>query len=174
MSLRTSKALTVLTDGKSSDTDFIRNFGPKGYSWNIVRSEADELLFKHAGENGAKVFDATRVDYIEFEISDERNGARNSELPDPGRPVSAKWSRKDGSSGVVKFDYIIDASGRAGILSTKYLKNRRFNQGLKNVACWGYWKNGGAYGAGTHEEGSPYFEALQGKAKMAITTSCLS
>lgn len=95
--------------------------------------------------------------------SDEKIGVADSELPDPGRPVSATWSRKDGSSGVVKFNYPIDASGRAGLVSTKYLKNRRFTQGLKNVASWGYWKSGGVYGVGTHKEGSPYFEALQGK-----------
>jgi hypothetical protein len=53
--------------------------------------------------------------------------------------VSAAWTRKeDGTSGVIKFDYIVDASGRMGIMSTKYLKNRHFNQGLKNVASWGY------------------------------------
>ncbi len=28
--------------------------------------------------------------------------------------------------------YIVDASGRAGIVSVKYIKNRKFNQGLKN------------------------------------------
>lgn len=44
---------------------------------------------------------------------------------DPGHPVSATWTRKkDGTSGVIKFDYIVDASGRAGIMSTKYLKHR--------------------------------------------------
>jgi flavine halogenase len=129
----------------------------------VIRSEADDLLFRHAGESGAKIFDGTKVNSIEFELPGDKNGVADSEFTDPGRPVSASWSRKDGSSGVVKFDYIIDASGRAGLVSTKYLKNRRYNQGLKNVANWGYWKGGGVYGVGTHKVGSPYFEALQGK-----------
>lgn len=77
--------------------------------------------------------------------------------------MSAKWSRKDGSSGVIKFDDLIDASGRVGMVTTKYLKNRKYNQGLKNVASWGYFKNTGYYGVGTYREGQPYFEALQGK-----------
>jgi hypothetical protein len=77
--------------------------------------------------------------------------------------VSATWTRKeDGSTGTINFDYLIDASGRVGIMSTKYLKNRHFNQGLKNVASWGYWKNAGRYGVGTPQEGVPYFEALSG------------
>jgi hypothetical protein len=49
--------------------------------------------------------------------------------------VSATWTRKDdGASGINKFDYIVDASGRMSIMSTKYPKNPHFNQGLKNVA----------------------------------------
>ena len=38
------------------------------------------------------------------------------------------------------FDYLIDASGRAGLVSTRYLRNRRFHQSFKNVAIWGYWE----------------------------------
>ncbi|PNP59076.1 hypothetical protein THARTR1_01324 [Trichoderma harzianum] len=135
-------------------TDFIAAGGPGGYAWNVVRSEADELLFKHAAECGVKTFDETKVASIEF--APATSGSQSL-----GRPVSATWTRKDGSSGTVSFDYVVDASGRAGLISTKYLKNRSYNQGLKNVASWGYWKNGGVHGVGTHKEGVPYFEALK-------------
>ncbi|RYO95278.1 hypothetical protein DL762_000161 [Monosporascus cannonballus] len=50
--------------------------------------------------------------------------------------------------------------GRMGIMSTKYLENRHFNQGLKNAASWGYWQGTGRYGVGTPQEGVSYFEAL--------------
>jgi len=120
----------------------------------VVRSEADELLFKHAAACGARAFDTTKVDAVQFEGGD----GQPSNL---GRPVSATWTRKDGTSGTIRFQYIVDASGRYGLLSTKYLKNRKFNQTLKNIANWGYWKGGGTYGVGTHKEGSPFFEALQ-------------
>ncbi|KAL6883100.1 hypothetical protein HDV57DRAFT_495414 [Trichoderma longibrachiatum] len=135
-------------------TDFIAAGGPGGYAWNVVRSEADELLFKHAAECGVKTFDETKVASIEF-----AQAAPDSQTP--GRPVSATWTRKDGTSGTIAVDYIVDASGRAGVISTKYLKNRSYNQGLKNVASWGYWTNGGVHGVGTHKEGAPYFEALK-------------
>lgn len=88
-----------------------------------------------------------------------------AELPNPGRPISAVWNHKtDDTSGVINFQYLVDASGRYGLMSTKYLKNRRYNegQGLKNIAIWGYWENAGTYGVGTNREGWPYFEALQG------------
>ncbi|KAI1779470.1 hypothetical protein F4818DRAFT_141579 [Hypoxylon cercidicola] len=138
-------------------TDFISAGGPGGYAWNVIRSEADELLFKHATECGVKTFDGTKVASIEFAPRDPAStDARNF-----GPPVSATWTRKDGSSGTISLDYIVDASGRAGLISTKYLKNRAYNQGLKNIASWGYWKGGGVHGVGTHKEGSPYFEALK-------------
>lgn len=59
--------------------------------------------------------------------------------------------------------YLVDASGRHGILSTKYLKNRKHNDNFKNVANWADWKSDNVYGPGTHMEGSPYFEALDGE-----------
>jgi flavin-dependent dehydrogenase len=163
------------------DTDFIAAGGPDGYAWNVVRAQADELLFKHAAECGAKMFDATKVSAIEFEPHlhngingangtglNGTNGSAHTSRPEPsqtstlGRPISATWTRKDGTSGSITFKYLIDATGRQGIVSTKYLKNRKFNQGLKNIANWGYWKGGGVYAPGTPMEGSPYFEALKG------------
>ena len=134
--------------------------GPEGYAYNVVRSESDHLIFKHAGKSGAQTFDQTKVESIDFEPANEE---WVDNLPNPGRPVSATWSRKDGSSGVIKFDDLIDASGRAGVVTTKYFKNRKYNQGLKNIASWGYFRNTGFYGVGTHKEGQPYFEALSGK-----------
>jgi hypothetical protein len=50
-------------------------------------------------------------------------------MANPGRSVSASWSRKDGTSGTINFDYLVDGSGRNGIISTKYLKNCRSTKG---------------------------------------------
>ena len=139
--------------------------GPDAYAWNVVRSESDDLMFRHAEKCGAKIFDGVKVQSLEFVplIGSEVVSDDKVENADPGRAVSATWSRKDGSSGVINFDYLVDASGRAGIVSTKYLKNRSFNQDLKNVANWGYWKGAISYGVGTPKEGLPFFEALQGR-----------
>ena len=79
------------------------------------------------------------------------------------RPVSAQWTHGPSlQSGVIRFDYLVDASGRTGLMSSRYLKNRRFNASLKNVAMWAYWRNTGVYARGTAAEGAPYFEALSG------------
>jgi flavine halogenase len=146
--------------------------GDEGYAYNVVRSEADELIFKHAGKSGAKIFDNVKVDALEFEPSAlPASPDRDCILPDPGRPVSAMWThKKNGSKGTIHFDYLVDASGRAGIMSTKYLKNRKYNDAsqLKNVANWGYWEGGGTYGVGTPREGAPYFEALTGRCSIPV------
>ncbi|KAG8527858.1 uncharacterized protein KY384_006774 [Bacidia gigantensis] len=147
-----------LNSKQEAYTDFLAAGGPNGYAWNVVRSESDQLMFDHAAESGAKVFDATKVSSIEWVPTE---GASTTDAPNPGRPVSATWSRKDGTTGTISFEYIVDATGRAGVVSTKYLKNRRYNQGLKNIASWGYFENAGHYGVGTDRAGAPYFEALQ-------------
>lgn len=140
-------------------TDYIAAGGPQAYTWNVIRSEADELIFRHAGKSGAKIFDGVKVNELSFEESGIKI-PEDSKVGNLGRPVSATWSRKDGSSGSIKFQYLVDGSGRAGLVSTKYMKNRKFNQGLKNVASWGYWKNTGKYAPGTDRDNQPYFEAL--------------
>ena len=119
-------------------------------------------MFRHAGECGAKIFDGVKVNSIEFTPT---NGEISSDswLPNIGRPVSASWSTKPGASGSIKFDYLVDASGRNGVLSTKYLRNRTYSKALKNIANWAYFTGAGVYGEGTDRAGVPFFEALRGK-----------
>ena len=152
-----------LNEKRTAYTDFVGAGGPGNYGWNVVRSEADELMFRHAGKIGAKVFDGVKVNTLDFVPLEGEDAMTDSKAELPGRPVSASWSRKsDGSSGVIKFEYLIDASGRAGVMSTKYLKNRKYNQGLKNIANWGYWKGTTQYAKGTDRENVPFFQALKG------------
>lgn len=127
-----------------------------------VRSQFDDLLLKHSGSLGAKVFESTRVKSLGFSPTD------------PSKPISATWihtpsthdgpdPKDSGVTGTTTFDYLVDASGRAGIISTGHLKNRHFNESLRNIAVWGYWKDVTTYAAGTPREGAPWFEGLTGK-----------
>lgn len=147
----------------SKDTNFSASLGPGGHAWNVVRSESDDLIFKHAAKSGAKTFDGTKVTEIQFVLHEEKDFPSDPDVANPGRPVSVTWARKDGSTGTINFDYLIDASGRAGLMSTKYLKNRTVNAGLKNIANWTYWKAAGPYSPGTERENSPFFECLTGR-----------
>lgn len=116
-----------------------------------IRSEADKILLDHAETQGVKVFQCTRVNSIDFE------GA-----PDSSRPIAANWSNKTGDHGTIAFDWLVDASGRSGLMSTKYLKNREFREHLRNVAVWGYWTNVTVYREGTARSNAPWFEAMTG------------
>ncbi|KAK7961064.1 hypothetical protein PG988_012278 [Apiospora saccharicola] len=144
-------------------TDFIRANGPHGYSWNVVRSESDEILFRHAGKSGAKTFENVSLKSVNFEPHHENDDAFSGEnkLANPGRPVSANWATKDGRSGTISFDYLVDATGRAGIISTKYLKNRKFNESFKNIAMWGYYSGNIPPSPGTDRENQPISEGMR-------------
>ena len=85
------------------------------------------------------------------------------------RPVSATWVSRLGVKGQTVFDYLVDASGRNGIMSTKYLHNRRFNKSLNNIACWGYWEGTGCYKPGTTRENAIWVEALPGQCHLHET-----
>ena len=128
--------------------------GKNNAVWNVVRSEFDNLLLEHASSSGVKVYDNTKVVSLDF---DENN-----------KPVSASYARRPSSdagntvNGRITFKYLVDATGRAGMMSTKYLKNRSFTKSLKNIAVWGYWTGAGSYGVGTTRVGAPWFEALTG------------
>ena len=97
-------------------------------AWQVVRSEFDQLLLDHAKELGVDVHEGISVKELEF---------------DGERPVAAQWAQtKDASvSGRIEFDYLVDASGRNGVLATKYLKSRKFHNVFRNVATWAYWKD---------------------------------
>lgn len=97
-------------------------------AWQVVRSEFDKLLLDHARTLGVEVAEGVTVRKIEF------NGER---------PCAACWSetKNPERSGRIRFDYLVDASGRAGVMSTRYLKSRQFHDVFRNVAAWSYWKN---------------------------------
>ena len=46
-------------------------------------------------------------------------GGLSVEFESVGRPVKALYTTSGGVKGEIKFEYLVDASGRAGILSTK-------------------------------------------------------
>jgi len=156
-----------------------------------VRSEFDQLLLNHARASGAAVYEQTRVDAVHFDPSDPERPVSVSwthtppqGLPSPpASPTTSTFARilrrfssteesvhTSGGAvqGTTAFTHVIDASGRAGLMSTRYLHNRRFNASLKNIAVWGYWKEVESYGQGTQRSGAPWFEALTGKSPVNI------
>ncbi|TFY79281.1 hypothetical protein EWM64_g4732 [Hericium alpestre] len=152
-------------DKKEGYVDFL-SVGPNNYVWNVVRSEFDELLLNHAASCGVKVFQATKVTAINFASASSTSSGR-------GRAASANWTQLRAStggkaaSGTLTFDHLADASGRAGIMSTKCLQNRKINSNLKNMAMWGYWSGCGSYHHGDPPTVAPFFQVLTDKSGWA-------
>ncbi|KAJ3570902.1 hypothetical protein NP233_g4097 [Leucocoprinus birnbaumii] len=162
-------------------TDFVA-LGHNNNAWNVVRSEFDQLLLNHARASGAAVYEQTKVDAIHFDPSNPDQPVSVSwthtppqALPSPpASPTTSTFSRifnrfsnaeqmpqvNGPVQGTTTFTRVIDASGRAGLMSTRYLHSRRFNASLKNIAVWGYWENVKSYAEGTRRSGAPWFEAL--------------
>ncbi|KAF9524017.1 FAD binding domain-containing protein [Crepidotus variabilis] len=161
-------------------TDFVA-LGMDNNAWNVVRADFDSMLLNHARSVNASVYEQTKVEAVTFSLSDPNRpvSVKWAHTPPPmppsppASPSNFRFSNLFSSSppvgrsspqatieGETSFDYLIDATGRTGVLSTRYFKNRHFNASLKNVAFWGYWRNVGRYGVGSQREGAPWFEAL--------------
>ncbi|ETW77133.1 putative halogenase [Heterobasidion irregulare TC 32-1] len=135
-------------------TDF-SILGPSRTTWNVVGSlYSNNGLVSHFIAVGVKVYEETRVESIGFESDRD---------PSTARPILINWKNKAGDSGVIKFDWLIDASGRQGIMSTRYLKNRIYREGLRNVAAYGYWKDVSVFDRGGPRSNAPWFECLTDK-----------
>jgi flavin-dependent dehydrogenase len=97
-------------------------------SFHVNREHFDQMLLQHAASQGVSVNEGISVESIEFEGD---------------RPRRARWSSNGGAeSGAITFDWVIDCTGRSGIMATRYLQSRRFLKAFQNVAIWAYWKGG--------------------------------
>jgi flavin-dependent dehydrogenase len=104
-------------------------FGTNVSSWQVEREDFDHILLNHAAELGVEVIQGARVRRVLFE---------------DGRPYAAEWIAQGGDSKprTTEFDYVVDASGRSGVLSRQHFDNRRPHEIFRNVAIWGYWRGG--------------------------------
>lgn len=111
--------------------DFGELSGNYTHAFQVKRDEFDLMMLNHASELGAQVFQNVEVRSLEFEGE---------------RPVRANWQQKavNGSAanqGTIDFEYLIDASGRNGVMANHYLNNRKYHNVFQNIGVWGYWKN---------------------------------
>jgi flavin-dependent dehydrogenase len=108
--------------------DFGELKGTRNYSFQVVRSEFDQLLLEHAKSQGVDVHEGVEVREVVF---------------DGDRPRAALVGEAggEGEAGRIDFDFLVDASGRAGVMVNRYLKNRSFHAAFQNVGVWGYYRN---------------------------------
>ena len=106
-------------------------------TWQVVRSEFDQMMLDHAREHGVCVHEETRVLEVLFES---------------GRAVGVKVKGKqDGAIREVRAKVVVDASGQNGLLQNK-LNLRVWDPVLNKGAIWTYWQ--GAYRDTGKDEGA--------------------
>ncbi|MFJ9854850.1 NAD(P)/FAD-dependent oxidoreductase [Streptomyces sp. NPDC101150] len=110
--------------GQEWSLEFDEPGRPAPYSFQVVRAEFDALLLQHARDMGVTVREGVTVRGVGLQ---------------EGRATTAAWSTQDGRRGETAFQYLVDASGRAGLLSARNVTTRRFHDAFRNVAAWGYW-----------------------------------
>lgn len=115
-----------------SEEDWVVNwldvYGPDRRAWLVDRATFDKILLDNAREQGATVIEEATVHDVEF---------------DGERPVAVLWGGQDGAPRQrLACDWVIDASGRAGVLGLQKLRDREHHNVFQNVAAWGYWKGG--------------------------------
>ena len=105
-------------------------------TWQVVRSEFDQMMLEHARENGVDAHEGVRVHEVIFE-GDRAAGVRIRE--------------EDGSFREVRAKVVVDASGQNGLLMNR-LRLRVWDPILNKGAIWTYWE--GAYRDTGRDEGA--------------------
>ena len=99
-------------------------FGRGLYSWQVERETFDKVLLDHARDSGVKVQEGAAVRRVRF---------------DGDRPVGVDWRADTDAEGYDACDFVVDASGRAGVVGRQVGLRRRDHEVFRNVAIWGYW-----------------------------------
>jgi flavin-dependent dehydrogenase len=105
-------------------------------TWQVVRSEFDQMMLDNAREHGVTVHEGVRVLEVLFE---------------GGKAAGVKIKREDGTIEDVHAKVVVDASGQNGLLMNK-LDLRVWDPVLNKGAIWTYWK--GAYRDTGKDEGA--------------------
>jgi len=104
-------------------------------TWQVVRSEFDQMMLNNAREHGVEAYDGVHVVDVLFE-GDRASGVRIHDA-DGRRDVRAR--------------VIVDASGQAAMLQNRF-KLRLWDPVLNKGAIWTYWQ--GAYRDAGRDEGA--------------------
>jgi flavin-dependent dehydrogenase len=128
----------VNANGKLSAPFYFADNKPHECSqtWQVVRSEFDQMMLENAREHGATVHEGVRVLDVTFE---------------GGRAVGIKVKGDDGAVRDVRAKVVVDASGQAGLIQNR-LRLRVWDPVLNKGAIWTYWK--GAYRDTGRDEGA--------------------
>ncbi len=116
----------VNDSGKESQPFYFFENNPHECSqtWQVVRSEFDQMMLNNAREYGAEVREETRVIDVQFD----------------GESVKAvRVQNPDSSESIIRAKVVVDASGQSSIIANR-LKIRESDNRLKKASIWAYFK----------------------------------
>lgn len=133
--------------GKLSEPFYFVDHEPheSSQTWQVRRSEFDQMLMDNAREHGVSVHEGTRVLEVLFEGE---------------RAVGVRVKGEDDVEREVRAQVVIDASGQSSMLIDR-LGLREWDPVLKKAAVWTYWK--GAYRDQGKDEGATIVMQTQDK-----------
>jgi flavin-dependent dehydrogenase len=105
-------------------------------TWQVVRSEFDQMMLDNAREHGVAAHEGVRVFDVLFE---------------EGRAVGVRTREENGSFRDVRAKVVVDASGQTGLIQNR-LRLRVWDPVLNKGAIWTYWE--GAYRDTGRDEGA--------------------
>jgi flavin-dependent dehydrogenase len=128
----------VSQHGRMSEPFYFREHRPHECSdtWQVVRSEFDQMMLDNAREHGVEVHEGVRVREVLFE-GDRATGVR--------------VQYEDGRLEQVPARVVVDASGQSTMIANRF-KLLVKDPVLKKGAVWTYWK--GAYRDTGRDEGA--------------------
>ncbi|MFF0491938.1 NAD(P)/FAD-dependent oxidoreductase [Nocardia sp. NPDC004068] len=98
----------------------------EAWSWQVDRAEFDDLLLRNASDQGVEVIEQATVRNVLFDANE--------------RPTAVEWTLLgDDEVRTTEFDFLVDASGRAGLLSRQHFNMRKPHPAFRNLAVWSYW-----------------------------------
>ena len=133
--------------GKVSEPFYFAEHNPHECSqtWQVLRSEFDQLMLDNAREHGVDVHEGVRVREVLFEGD---------------RAVGVKLQCEEGRIEDVKAKVVVDASGQSALIGNKFNILKKDAE-LKKGALWTYWK--GAYRDAGRDEGATMVLQTKGK-----------
>ena len=113
-------------------------------TWQVVRSEFDQMLLENAREHGVDAHDGVHVVEVLFE----------------GDRAVGVAIKQDGQRKEIRATVVVDASGQAALLMNR-MKLRLWDPVLNKGAIWTYWE--GAYRDAGRDEGATMVIQTPGK-----------
>lgn len=133
--------------GKMSEPFYFTDHNPHECSetWQVLRSEFDQMMLNNAREHGVEVHEGVRVREVLFEGD---------------RAVGVRAQHEEGRLEEIPARVVVDASGQSTLIARKFnllVKDAK----LKKGAVWTYWK--GAYRDTGRDEGATLVLQTKGK-----------